>query len=95
MGRYWSRDGRTELDIMAELEQGGYLYGECKWSANSLVGLSVYSSLRAKIAGLPEAKWRENPTCALFSIGGFTPELLSLAANTEERLYLVTGGDLL
>ena len=95
MGIYWSRDGRPELDSMAELDDGGYLFGECKWSANSLVGLSVYSSLRAKIAGLPDAKWRERPTCTLFSFGGFTPELCSLAADPEERLCLGVGGDLL
>ena len=74
---------------------GGYLFGECKWSANSAVGLSVYSSLRAKIAGLPEARWRERPTCVLFSVGGFTPELISLAADPQERLFLVAGSDLL
>ena len=95
MGRYWSRDGQTELDIMAELQSGGYLFGECKWSANSPIGLSVYSSLRAKIAGLPEAKWRDEPTCVLFSVGGFAPALHSLASDPEEHLFLVGGDDLL
>ena len=71
------------------------MFGECKWSANSKIGLSVYSALRAKIAGLPEAKWRDEPTCILFSLGGFTPELLSLAAEPEERLFLVSGNDFL
>lgn len=95
MSRYWSRDGRTEIDLMAALEGGAYLFGECKWSANSPVGLGVYSGLRAKIAGLPEARWRERPTCILFSVGGFTPELFRLAADPEERLYLVSGEELL
>lgn len=95
MGRYWSRNGQTELDIVAELQAGSYLFGECKWSANSPVNLSVYSGLRAKIAGLPDAKWRERPTCVLFSVGGFTPEVYSLAAAPEERLFLVAGSDFL
>ena len=95
LGRYWSRNGQTELDIMGEMADGGYLFGECKWSANSRVGLSVYSNLRAKIAGLPEAKWRARPTCVLFSVGGFAPELYSLASAPEERLHLVSGSDLL
>lgn len=95
MGRYWSRDGRLEIDIMAELEGGGFLFGECKWSGKSAVGVSVYSGLQAKIAQLPEAKWREKPTCVLFSVGGFTPELSHLAADPEENLYLVAGNDLL
>lgn len=31
MARYWSRDGRTEIDLMAELNHGTCLFGECKW----------------------------------------------------------------
>ena len=31
MARYWSRDGRTEIDLMAELDSGTFLFGECKW----------------------------------------------------------------
>ena len=95
MERYWSRNGQTELDIMAEMDDGGYLFGECKWSANSPVGLGVYSGLLTKIAGLPEAKWRDAPICILFSVGGFTPELHSLASDPNERLHLVSGSDLL
>ena len=94
MGRYWSRDSQIEIDIMAQLENG-YLFGECKWSTKSPIGLRVYSQLRAKIAGLPEAKWRHNPTCVLFSVGGFTPELHSLALEPEERLFLVGKKNLL
>ena len=94
-GRYWSRDGRIEIDIMAELEGGGFLFGECKWSGKSVVGLSAYSNLQAKIGQLPEAKWREKPTCVLFSVGGFAPELMHLAADPQERLHLVAGEDLL
>ncbi len=48
MGRYWSRDRRIEIDIMAELEGGG-----------------------------------------------FAPELIHLASDPQERLYLVAGEDLL
>ncbi len=95
LGRYWSRDGQIEIDVMAELEDGGYLFGECKWSANKAIGLGVYSQLRAKIAGLPEAKWRERPACIVFSVGGFAPELHSLASDPEERLFLIGGSDLL
>ena len=95
MGRYWSRDGRTELDVVAELGDGTFLFGECKWSAQTPVSLSVYAGLKAKVQGLPEAKWRHNPTCVLFAVGGFTPELHALAAQPAERLHLVAGSDLL
>lgn len=95
MGRYWSRDSRIEIDIVAEMEGGGFLFGECKWSSKSTLGLSVYSGLQAKIAQLPEARWRAKPTCVLFSVGGFSPELMYLAADPQERLHLVAGKDLL
>lgn len=95
MGRYWSRDGGTELDVVAELESGTFLFGECKWSANTSVGLSVYANLKAKVQSLPEAKWRNNAVYVLFVVGGFAPELQTLAAQPEERLYLVDGNDLL
>ncbi len=95
MGRYWSRNGRTEIDIMAELNSGNFLFGECKWSVNNRMGIGMYSGLRAKIDSLPEANWRDSPTCVLFSIGGFAPELHSLASEPNERLYLVEGCDLL
>jgi AAA+ ATPase superfamily predicted ATPase len=95
MGRYWSRDGQTELDLMAELDRGAFLFGECKWSANATMGMSVYASLKVKVQSLPEARWRQNPACVLFAVGGFAPELRTLAAQPEERLYLVEGTDLL
>jgi AAA+ ATPase superfamily predicted ATPase len=95
MGRYWSRDGRTELDIVAELDTGTFLFGECNWSAQATVGLSVYADLKAKIQSLPDAKWRNDPTCVLFSVGGFAPALRALSEQPEERLHLIEGRDLL
>jgi AAA+ ATPase superfamily predicted ATPase len=95
MGRYWSRDGRTELDIVAELDGGMFLFGECKWSAQATIGLSVYAALKAKIQSLPDAKWRSGAACVLFAVGGFAPALRALANQPEERLYLVEGRDLL
>ncbi len=104
VGRYWSRDGQTEVDIMAELEDGSYLFGECKWSADSQVGLNVLVSLRAKVESLPEARWKmdawfvrwkRDAWFVLFSVGGFAPELVAFASNSKNRLYLVSGNDLL
>ena len=95
MGRYWSRNGRIEIDIMAQLETGHHLFGECKWSGHSQVGLRVYSELRAKVAMLPEAQWQVQATYLLFSVGGFAPEVHALAAEPGERLLLVQGTDLL
>jgi len=51
--------------------------------------------LEAKVASLPEARWRKNPHYILFALGGFSPELVQLAADPAERLYLVAELDML
>ena len=104
-GRWWSRDGRVELDIAARLDRvnvdaansdvGRYLYGECKWSQDRSVGLAVYSALLAKVAQLPREEQRWEASFVLFSVGGFSPDLETLAADPTSRLHLVKGSDLL
>ena len=88
-GRWWSRDGQTEVDILARCTGGGYLLGECKWSAGSKIGPKVYFDLLAKESRLPESRWQSNSRYVLFSLGGFSPELEALAASVENRLHLV------
>ena len=95
MARYWSRDGRTEIDLMAELDDGTFLFGECKWRTERVTRLSDLSALQAKVASLPEARWRDKPSYILFALGGFSPELQQLAAVPAERLYLVANTDML
>jgi uncharacterized protein len=95
MARYWSRDGRTEIDLVAELDHGTFLFGECKWRADSVTRLNDLSALQAKVASLPEARWQNKPSYILFSLGGFSPEVPQLATEPTERLYLVAGSDLL
>jgi hypothetical protein len=95
MARYWSRDGRTEIDLMAELAHGTHLFGECKWRADSVMRLSDLSALQAKVASLPEARWRNKPSYILFALGGFSAELKQLAADPAERLHLVAEADMI
>jgi len=71
MARYWSRDGRTEIDLMAELDDGTFLFGECKWRSESVTRLNDLSVLQAKVASLPEARWRNKLRYILFALGGF------------------------
>ena len=104
-GRWWSRDGRVELDIVARLDRvhldrvhldgGNYLYGECKWIQDRSVGLAVYSALLAKVAQLPRDEQKRDARFVLFSVGGFSPDLETLAADPTSRLHLVKGSDLL
>lgn len=95
MARYWSRDGQTEIDLMAELDHGSHLFGECKWRADRVTRLNDLSALQAKVASLPEARWRNKPSYILFALGGFSPELLQLATDPAERLYLVAEPDMI
>jgi AAA+ ATPase superfamily predicted ATPase len=95
MARYWSRDGRTEIDLVAELQNGGFLFGECKWRTESVTRPSDLSALQAKVASLPEARWRNKPSYILFAPGGFSRELAQLAADPAERLHLVSDRDML
>src|SRR5215469_4051435 len=95
MARYWSRDGRTEIDLVAELDIGTFLFGECKWRADSLTRLSDLSALQAKVASLPEARWRSKPSYILFALSGFSSELVQLAADPAQRLYLVAEPDMI
>lgn len=94
MARFWSRDGRTEIDLVAELDHGAFLFGECKWRSDSVARLSDLSALQAKVASLPEARWRNKPSYILFALGGFSRELLQLATDPAERLYLVAEPDM-
>ena len=91
-GKYWSRDGQLELDIIAELEDGHYLLGECKWSS-SPVGISVYHDLIGKAARLPEAKYKDQPTYIIFSMAGFDDHLRETAQ--RDGVLLVSGDELL
>ncbi|MDD3928028.1 MAG: ATP-binding protein [bacterium] len=91
-GRYWSRNGRLEIDIVAKQSDGRYLFGECKWSS-SPIGVGVYYGLREKTAMLTEIEYGDNPLYALFSLSGFDDNLKRIAA--EEGLWLVSGDDLL
>ena len=95
MARYWSRNGQTEIDRIAELEDGSFLFAECKWRTHGLVKLGDLAALQAKVAGLPEPRWRERPAYLLFTVGEFAPEVRQLAADPEERIFLVAGADLL
>jgi hypothetical protein len=56
MARYWSRDGRTEIDLVTELDNGTFLFGECKWRTETVTRLNDLSVLQAKVASLPEAR---------------------------------------
>jgi len=93
--RYWSRNGQVEIDRIAEIEGGGHLFAECKWRTQGVVKLGDLARLQAKVAALSEPHWRERAHYALFTPGDFAPELRQLASDPAERIFLVSGKDLL
>lgn len=93
-GRYWSRDGKTEIDIVADLYREGRLFGECKWSENRVIGPSMLAELKAKVESLPVQYRSRIEHFVLFSVGGFSPELRDLATK-DPCLHLIDGPRLL
>lgn len=89
--RYWSRDGSLEIDLVAELADGSYLFGECKWSS-SPIGVSVYYSLRDKIALMQES-YRRSVRYIIFSAAGFDDALRETAQ--RDGILLVEAAQLL
>jgi hypothetical protein len=81
---------QLEVDIVAPLEAGGTLFGECKWSAKTPADTDVHSDLQRKVARIPEPAWLVDPSYILFSVGDFTDRLRSISAN-DPRIMLVDG----
>lgn len=90
-GRYWSRDGSVEIDIVGDLDDGTTLACECKWSS-SPVGVSVYYELMRKVSRLPPPRGTGLVQYALFSAAGFDETMVEAAERDD--VILVSGEDL-
>jgi AAA+ ATPase superfamily predicted ATPase len=88
-GRWWSRDGQLEFDIVGRTDTGRTLFGECKWSVAKPVGIDAWAKLIAKVERHPDPRWKHEPHFILFAMGGFTDELATAAAKPDNRLHLV------
>ncbi len=76
VGRHWGPNG--DLDVVAELLDGTYSVGECKWTARPL-GRRTLEELRERAAMLGDLPLR---SFLLFSRTGFTQKLLDEAARS-------------
>lgn len=81
VGRHQDRD--FDLDVVAPLDDGSCLIGECKWWTRP-VGENVLQALKASVSKLPG---RQNVRFAVFSASGFTDALVRRAE--EEDVLLV------
>jgi AAA+ ATPase superfamily predicted ATPase len=91
-GRYWTRDGSVEIDLVGSLSDGGILACECKWSS-SPVGVSVYYDLMTKSGMLPPAIGTGPLQYAMFSMAGFDDKLIETA--NSDNVLLISGEDLI
>ncbi len=86
MGRWWSRKGDVEIDLVAKLKDGSYLFGSCKW-ATSPVRVGELADLQAKVNALPHTDWKDRPRYAIFSGGSIDPRLQAVAE--DEGVLLI------
>ena len=85
-GRWW--DNENEIDLVALDHEGkNIIYGECKYW-NSPVGMEVFSSLRQKTYAVQWNNDCRKEYFALFSINGFTQELVAYA-NEKGNILLM------
>lgn len=85
VGRWWESD--KEIDIVAiNSESKSILFSECKCS-NKQVGTNIYEDLKDKAKTVDWKMNGRNEYYALFSISGFTPDMIALAK--KEKVLLV------
>ena len=88
IGSWWSRDGRTEIDVVGVRKNRYVLVGSCQW--RKTVGTDVLGALRAQQEALGPKAARAR--LAIFAREGFTDELREEAL--EDQMLLVTAADL-
>ena len=87
VGSWWGAHD-VEIDAVAlDLENGRALFGECKfWTKPA--GINVFTHLKEQATKALQdptfGPYRDNPVFAIFSIGGFTKELQTLASERED-----------
>lgn len=84
IGRYW--DKNTEIDIVAvNDEESVILFGECKyWSG--CVDVDVFYQLQEKAGRVSWHRGRRKEMYCIFSMSGFSPRLLELAADRDDLI---------
>jgi len=85
-GRYWDQD--VEIDLLGmNADEGRAVFGECKyWSGQ--VGMNVLKSLETKSRTVRFQTRVREKIFVLFSIHGFTEELIEYASDRENILLM-------
>ncbi|WP_010258230.1 ATP-binding protein [Treponema primitia] len=84
LGRWWNKN--HEIDMVALNTEGqDILFGECKFR-KSKTGINVFFELLEKARKVDWKQGERREQYALFSISGFTEELIALAKTREDLL---------
>jgi len=89
MARWWSRNSQVEIDLVAHLKDGSYLFAECKWGT-SPIDVDELVKLQRKVELLPHESWKERARYVLVSAGGFKPYL---EERSREQGVLLIGNE--
>lgn len=85
-GRHW--DKNTEIDIVGiNEEENQILFGECKYWSNK-VDVDIYYDLKEKASKVSWSNQKRKEIFVLFSIHGFTDELLELQKKESDLILL-------
>ncbi len=88
IGRWWNKD--QEIDVVAlDQERNTIVFGECKYLKDK-VGLSTLRNLQKKAATVPWNIGDRRELFILFSINGFTQDLLTYVEG-KENIILDSG----
>ncbi|MFQ5795924.1 MAG: DUF234 domain-containing protein [Candidatus Bipolaricaulia bacterium] len=90
VGAHWARD--FDIDVVTENVDGGHLVGECKWTSRP-VGERVLDKLMANAQQLPR-RFQQDVRYVIFSLSGFTDNLVKRAQSLEERVSLITAAEM-
>lgn len=86
VGRWWN--GNTEIDLVAIDSTGiDIIFGECRYWKNK-VGIDVFEELEKKAKSVEWNATRRKCHFVIFSISGFTDDLIKLSEEREELLLI-------
>ena len=87
IGRWWNNN--EEIDIVGiDTNKNNIIFGECKYFTNKKMDIDVYYSLKEKAKYVLWKNNDRNEKYILFSVNGFTKELVELAKRESNLLLL-------
>jgi hypothetical protein len=89
-GRSLTKDTHLPVDLIGDIGAGRIMVAAWTWEGAASLG--DFDHLRRMATLL---KRKEQPSYVMFAVDGFAPELHDLASDAGERLFLVSGQDLL